>query len=182
MAIDSAAERMRKRRARSAFTSTEIALQYPDPYFLPQCITPCNVWFFSVSRPMAIILGKNGNIFGQIPGNMWKLGWSKILIEHKRPWVFYPAVSAAGKSSGSFSYRWTQYGNRPFAQLLSGLETGHPAAAGPSSACDFGVSDEQKSVFLVSVLDFSECDSLGLDHLNSMWSNARVIESTLEEK
>ena len=68
------------------------------------------------------------------------------------------------------------FGNRPFAQLLSGLETGHPAAAGPSSACDFGVSDEQKAVFLVSVLDFSECDSSGLDHLNSMWSNARVRE------
>ena len=66
--------------------------------------------------------------------------------------------------------------NRPFAQLLSGLETGHPAAAGPSSACDFSVSDEQKAVFLVSVLDFSECDSSGLDHLNSMWSNARVRE------
>ena len=46
--------------------------------------------------------------------------------------------------------------NRPFAQLLSGLETGHPAAAGPSPACDFSVSDEQKAVFLVSVLDCSE--------------------------
>ena len=68
-------------------------------------------------------------------------------------------------------------GNRPFAQLLSGLETGHQAAAGPSSACDFGVSDGQKAVFFfVSVLDFSECDSSGLDHLNSMWSNARVRE------
>ena len=66
--------------------------------------------------------------------------------------------------------------NGPFAQLLSGLETGHPAAAGPSSACDFGVSEEQKAVFLGSVLDFSECDSSGLDHLNSMCSNACVRE------
>ena len=66
--------------------------------------------------------------------------------------------------------------NRPFAQLLSGLETGHAAAAGPSSPCDFGVFDEQKAVFLVSVLDVSECDSSGLDHLNSSWSNARVRE------
>ena len=66
--------------------------------------------------------------------------------------------------------------NRPFAQLLSGLETEHPAAAGPSLACDFGVFDKQKAVFLASVLDVSECDSSGLDHLNSMWSNARVRE------
>ena len=66
-------------------------------------------------------------------------------------------------------------GNRPFVQLLSGLETGHPAAAGPSPACEFSVSDEQKAVFLVSVLDCSECDSSGLDHLNSSWSIARLI-------
>ena len=61
--------------------------------------------------------------------------------------------------------------NRPFAQLLSGLEAGHPAAAGPSPASDFSVSDEQKAV-LVSVLDCSECESSGLDHLNSKWSIA----------
>ena len=60
--------------------------------------------------------------------------------------------------------------------LLSGLETGHPAAAGPSPACDFSVSDEQKAVFLVSVLDCSECDSSGLYHLNSSWSIARLGE------
>ena len=60
--------------------------------------------------------------------------------------------------------------------IIVWVRDGHPAAAGPSSACDFGVSDEQKAVFLVSVLDFSECDSSGLDHLNSMWSNARVRE------
>ena len=71
----------------------------------------------------------------------------------------------------------TIWQNRPFAQLLSGLETGHPAAAGrPSPACDFSVSDEQKAVFLVSVLDCSECDSSGLDHLNSSWSIARLRE------
>ena len=75
-----------------------------------------------------------------------------------------------------FLITWYCTSNRPFAQLLSGLETGHPAAAGPSSSCDFGVFDEQKAVFLVSVLDFSECDSSGLDHPNSMWSNARVRE------
>ena len=71
-------------------------------------------------------------------------------------------------------YNW--FLNRPFAQLLSGLETGHPAAASSSSPYDFGAFDEQKAVFLVSVSDFSECDSSGLDHLNSSWSNVRVWE------
>ena len=86
-------------------------------------------------------------------------------------------MSASGKTHASaLAAVRSACANRPFAQLLSGLETGHPAAAGPSSACDFSVSDEQKAVFLVSVLDFSECDSSGLDHLNSMWSNARVRE------
>ena len=64
--------------------------------------------------------------------------------------------------------------NRPFAQLLSGLKTGHSAAAGTSPTCDFSVSDEQKAVFHVSVLDCSGCDSSGLDHLNSSWSLARL--------
>ena len=52
---------------------------------------------------------------------------------------------------------------RPFAQLLPGLETGHPVTVGQSSAYDFSVSDEQKAVFLVSVSDFSECDSYAGD-------------------
>ena len=69
-----------------------------------------------------------------------------------------------------------QIGNRPFAQLLSGLATGHPAAAGPSPAFDFSVFDEQKVVFLLSVLDCSECDSSGLDYLNSSWSIAHLRE------
>ena len=66
--------------------------------------------------------------------------------------------------------------NRPFAQLLSGLETGHPAAAGPSPAYDFSVFDERNAVFLVSVLDCFGCFSSGLDHLNSSWSIARLRE------
>ena len=66
--------------------------------------------------------------------------------------------------------------NRPFAQLLSGLETGHPAAAGPSPAHDFSVFDERNAVFLVSVLDCFGCFSSGLDHLNSSWSIARLRE------
>ena len=48
--------------------------------------------------------------------------------------------------------------NRPFAELLPGLETGHPVTVGQSPAYDSGVSDEQKAVFLVSVSDCSECD------------------------
>ena len=42
--------------------------------------------------------------------------------------------------------------NRPFAQLLPGLETGHPVTVGQSPAYDFSVSNEQKAVFLLSVL------------------------------
>ena len=55
---------------------------------------------------------------------------------------------------------------------------------GASAAHDLSVSDEQKAVFLVSVSDCSECDSLGLDRLKSTWSISRLIvwESTLEEK
>ena len=49
--------------------------------------------------------------------------------------------------------------NRPYAQLLPGLETGLPVTVGQSPAYDFSVSDEQKAIFLVSVLDCSECDS-----------------------
>ena len=49
--------------------------------------------------------------------------------------------------------------NRPFAQLLPGLETGHPVMVGQSPAYDSSVSDEQKAVFLVSVSDCSVCDS-----------------------
>ena len=53
--------------------------------------------------------------------------------------------------------------NRPFAQLLPGLETGHPVTVGQSPAYDFSVSDEQKAVFLVSLSDCSECDSCAGD-------------------
>ena len=51
----------------------------------------------------------------------------------------------------------------PIAQLLPGLETGHPVTVGQSPAYDFSVSDEQKAVFLVSVSDCSECDSYAGD-------------------
>ena len=55
------------------------------------------------------------------------------------------------------------WANRPFAQLLPGLETGHPVTVGQSPAYDFSVSDEQKAVFLVSFSDCSECDSYAGD-------------------
>ena len=48
-------------------------------------------------------------------------------------------------------------GNRLFAQLLPGLETGHPVTVCQSPAYDFSVSDKQKAVFLVFVSDCSEC-------------------------
>ena len=53
--------------------------------------------------------------------------------------------------------------NRPFAQLLPGLEKGHPVTVGQSPAYDFSVSDEQICAALVSVFDCSECDSYADD-------------------
>ena len=64
--------------------------------------------------------------------------------------------------------------NGSFAQLLSALETGHPAAAGPSPAYDFSVFDEQNAIFLVSVLGCFGCFSSGLDNLSSSWSIAHL--------
>ena len=52
---------------------------------------------------------------------------------------------------------------RPLAQLLPGIETGHPVTIGQSPAYDFSVFDEQKAAFLVSFLDCSECDSYAGD-------------------
>ena len=74
-------------------------------------ITPYNVWFFWVSRHRSIILAKKMETFSgrfwEIPGNVRKLEWSKTLVDHKNGLVFYQTVS--GKSSWSFSHRWTQY-------------------------------------------------------------------------
>ena len=41
------------------------------------------------------------------------------------------------------------YDNRPFAQLLPGLETGHPVTVGQSPTCSFSVSDGQEVLFLL---------------------------------
>ena len=69
-------------------------------------ITPYNIWFFWVSSQSSIILTKKMEIFScrfwEIPGNVWKLELSKILIDHKNALVFFQAVS--GMSSWSFSY------------------------------------------------------------------------------
>ena len=74
-------------------------------------ITPYNVWFFWVSRHRSIILAKKMETFSggfwEITGNMRNLELSKTLVNHKNALVFFQAVS--GKSSWSFSYRWTQY-------------------------------------------------------------------------
>ena len=80
----------------------KIPAENPDPH---------NVWFFWVSRHRSIILAKkNGNIFRQILRNSRKCvkTWIiEMLIDHKNTSVFFQAVS--GKSSWSYSYRWTQY-------------------------------------------------------------------------
>ena len=54
--------------------------------------------------------------------------------------------------------------NRPFAQLLPGLETGHPVTVDQSSAYDFSVKMSRKLFFLSpfqAVL--AECDSCAGD-------------------
>ena len=44
---------------------------------------------------------------------------------------------------------WTNTeANRPFAQLLPGLETGHPVTVGQSPTCSFSVSDGREVLFL----------------------------------
>ena len=63
----------------------------------------------------------------------------------------------------SVSPLYWRVNNRPFAQLLPGLETGHPVTVGQSPVYEFSVSDEQKAVFLVSVSDCSVCDSCAGD-------------------
>ena len=65
---------------------------------------------------------------------------------------------------------------------MSGFETGHPAAAGSLPAFDFSVSDEQDAAFFVSVMDYSDCDSSGLDSPNSSWSMARLKEYLRRKK
>ena len=74
--------------------------------------------------------------------------------------------------------------NRGLFQRLSGFETRHPAAAAvsPLPAFDFSASDEQDAVFLVSVMDCSDCDSSGLDSPNSSWSIARRKEYLRRKK
>ena len=51
--------------------------------------------------------------------------------------------------------------------------SGHRRSSAPSY---ISVCDEQKVVFLDSVLDCSECFSSNLDLLNSSWSIARLKE------
>ena len=77
----------------------------------------------------------------------------------------YPTVNGSlfGLPPSSIHKMTDLGGNRPFAQLLPGLETGHLVTVGQSPAYDFSVSDEQKAVFLVSVSDCSECDSYAGD-------------------
>ena len=110
--IEPAAERKRRARADDDGCSNR-----PTPthrfchsaIFHP--ISLYNVWFFWVSRHRSIILAKKMETFSgrswEIPGNVRKLELSKALVDHKNALVFYQAVS--GKSSWSFSYRWTQY-------------------------------------------------------------------------
>ena len=68
--------------------------------------------------------------------------------------------------------------NRPFAQLLPGLETGHPVTVGQSPTCSFSVSDGREVLFLspfravlgaihVQVIDRPSPDAPSLTQTNS---------------
>ena len=67
-----------------------------------------------------------------------------------------------------------QYGIEDFSKDCLGSRRGIRPRPG-RCAFDFRVSDEQ-DVFLVSLMDCSDCDSSGLDSPNSSWSIARLKE------
>ena len=82
-------------------------------------------------------------------------------VRRSRRWYITPTTVLTRRFD---ALRHHQLANlRPFAQLLPGLETGHPVTVGQSPAYDFSVCDELKGVFLVSVSDCSECDSYAGD-------------------
>ena len=90
----------------------------------------------------------------------WLVGSDKYHLQHSQRNIIACSCQYGEKGRKVFSgCRWSDSLNRPFAQLLPGLETGHPVTVGQSPAYDFSVSAEQKGVFLVSVSDCSECDS-----------------------
>ena len=110
--IEPAAERKRRARAdddRRSNRPTPTHRFCDSAIFRP--ITPYNVWFFWVSRHRSIILAKEMETFSgrfwEIPGNVLKLEFLKMLFDHKITSVYFQTVS--GMSSWSFSYRWTQY-------------------------------------------------------------------------
>ena len=84
-----------------------------------------------------------------------KMVWT-MTYAHRPHWTKWKKSITVTKFRALFD-------NRPFAQLLPGLETGHPVTVGQSLAYDFSVSEKQKAVFLVSVSDCSVCDSCAGD-------------------
>ena len=82
--------------------------------------------------------------------------------------------------------------NRPFAQLLPGLETGHPVTVGQSPTCSFSVSDGREVLFLspfravlgaihVQVIDRLSPDAPSLTRLiivQMVYSNETLLLST----
>ena len=79
------------------------------------------------------------------------------------------------------------HSNRPFAQLLPGLETGHPVTVGQSPTCSFSVSDGREVLFLspfravlgeihVQVIDRPSPDAPSLTQTNNC-ANGLLDES-----
>ena len=73
--------------------------------------------------------------------------------KRSRPWCS-DALRRRRHTTASASAKTTQHSrrgeasNRPFAQLLPGLETGHPVTVGQSPTCSFSVSDGREVLFL----------------------------------
>ena len=89
-----------------------------------------------------------------------------------------------------WSWNRRQQCNRPFAQLLPGLETGHPVTVGQSPTCSFSVSDGREVLFLspfravlgaihVQMIDRPSPDAPSLTQTNNFANGLFVSASVL---
>ena len=128
------------------------------------------VWTVTYSyRPHLLVAGRQLalQVFRHLPLTRWgKVSWHHLFDILYNFYVQVTLQNVNRPSSTGHTVHslirmssWNVPRNRPFAQLLPGLETGHPVTVGQSPAYDFSVSDQQKAVFLVSVSDCSVCDS-----------------------
>ena len=138
--------------------------------------SPCHMilcQWFSVSWMLIAMIWPvltTAQPFAIISAHVWKVHRASMAHGKCNWWVSCWQKKKCLSTSNHCAGQWPDITDhvsttldRPFAQLLPGLETGHPVTLGQSPAYDFSVSDEQKAVFLVSVSDCSECDSYAGD-------------------